>query len=221
MPMPQMANPAKPAPVVRITNILHRHDPVVLGYAPAGRGDFYEVVYWHALFRSATLKKALKEAGVPDGLTLKTLVRAERTYEQSSVYMADQLAKIGIKLELDVRELAIRQKLVDEGAFNSHSTMNSLPYPDPENLVRLWAPPAGGLWGMNWARLEDAKIFELLDKQSRALDPAERKKIVRELDLRMIELATRPVVWWKQYLVGMWPEVKGYGKRNSNYSFER
>ncbi len=55
----------KPAPVVRIKNILQRHDPVVLGYAPAGRGDFYEVVYWHALFRSATLKKALKEAGVP------------------------------------------------------------------------------------------------------------------------------------------------------------
>ncbi|MBI2910239.1 MAG: ABC transporter substrate-binding protein [Chloroflexi bacterium] len=169
----------------------------------------------------AEAKRLLAEAGYPDGVALKSLVRAERTFEQLSTYVADQLAKIGIKLELDVKELAVRQKLVNEGAFNSHATMNSLPYPDPENLVRLWAAPAGADWGMNWARLRDDKIFDLLDKQSRALDPAERKKLVRELDLRMIEVATRPVVWWKQYIVALWPEVKGYGKRNSNYSFER
>jgi len=55
----------RPAPLVRIKRVYHRHDPIVLGYSPAGRGDLYEVVYWHALLRSATLKKALIEAGVP------------------------------------------------------------------------------------------------------------------------------------------------------------
>ncbi|MBI2908413.1 MAG: hypothetical protein HYX92_12270 [Chloroflexi bacterium] len=169
----------------------------------------------------AEAKRLLAEAGYSDGLTLKALARAQRTFEQLSVYIADQLANIGIKLELEMKELAVHQALVRQGAFNSTAIMNCLPYPDPQNVARLWAAPVGSDWGFNYQRYVDEKILELLDKQSRAVDPGERKRIVREVDLRMVEVATRPVVWWKQYLLGMWPEVKGYGKRVGSYSFER
>lgn len=78
-----------------------------------------------------------------------------------------------------------------------------------------------GQWVMNWQRSSDEKVWELFDKQSRALDPAERGKVVRELDLRMIEVASRPVTHWGQHLISMWPEVKDRGKLVGNYSFQK
>ncbi len=59
------AGEKKPAPLMHVKSILHRNDPIVLGCSPASRGDFYEVTYWACLFRSATLKKSIEEAGVP------------------------------------------------------------------------------------------------------------------------------------------------------------
>ncbi|MBI2907661.1 MAG: ABC transporter substrate-binding protein [Chloroflexi bacterium] len=169
----------------------------------------------------AEAKRLLAEAGYPNGFTIRTLVRAEKTFEQLSVYMADQLARIGIKLELDVKDAAVRTRLLTQGAFSSHAMMNSFAYPDPQNLVRLWAPPIGADWGSNWPRYHDERISELFDKQSGALDPKERARIVRELDLLMIDVAVRPVVWWKQYLLGMWPEVRGRGKLIGSISFQK
>jgi 4-hydroxy-3-polyprenylbenzoate decarboxylase len=58
------AGEKKAAPLMHVKSILHRNDPIVLGCSPASRGDFYEVTYWACLFRSATLKKSIEEAGV-------------------------------------------------------------------------------------------------------------------------------------------------------------
>ncbi|MBI2907337.1 MAG: hypothetical protein HYX92_06765 [Chloroflexi bacterium] len=169
----------------------------------------------------AEAKRLLTEAGYPDGFTVKTLVRAEKNFEDMSVYMADQLAKIGVKLELDVKESAVRGALLNQGAFSNHPMLNCFNFPDPEDAARLWAAPTSGDWGQNWARYADDKITELLAKQSRALDPAERMKIVRELDLKMIEVAVRPGIYWSQALIGIWPEVKNRGKLIGNYSLQK
>ncbi|MBI2908236.1 MAG: hypothetical protein HYX92_11365 [Chloroflexi bacterium] len=169
----------------------------------------------------AEAKRLLAEAGYPDGFASKALVRAEKQFEELSVYVADQLAKIGIKLELDVKEPAVREKLQNEGAFEIHPRIGSLAYADPQDLARYWSPPRGGDWGQNQERSSDEKIWELLDKQARALDPAERKRIVRELDLRIIEVAAKPVVFWRTAIVGMWPEVKDRGQISGFFSFQK
>ncbi|MFH1485391.1 MAG: ABC transporter substrate-binding protein [Chloroflexota bacterium] len=169
----------------------------------------------------AEAKKLVAEAGYASGITLKTLVRAEKQFEEIAVYVQDQVGKIGIKLELDIKEAAVRTDLLNKGAFNNHPLQSSLSYPDPENVTRYWAAPLGENWGMNWQRVEDKKIWELFEKQSRAIDPAERKKIVRELDMAMIDSAARPIIYWKKDQLGYWPEVKGRGKLSGNYSFQK
>lgn len=169
----------------------------------------------------AAARRLLAEVGYPEGFRAKSLVRAQKEFEDYAVFVADQVAKIGIQLELDVKEQAMRNKLVDEGAFSNHATRSCFAYPDPLNVARNWAAPVGDYWANNWQRARDEKIFELFDRQSRAVDPGERKKIVRELDLRLIEFAARPTMFWIHYLMAMWPEVKNRGIPVGVFSFNK
>lgn len=169
----------------------------------------------------ARAKQLMADAGYANGVTVKTLVRAEKFFEEAAVYVQDQEAKIGIKMELDVKEPAVRTTLLNQGAFNNHPLQSSLSYPDPANVARYWAAPLKDDWGMNWQHLEDKEIIDLFDKQSRALDPKERLNIVHQLDLKMINSYARDIVYWSQSLLAMWPEVRGRGKLNGNYSFQK
>ncbi|MBI2910367.1 MAG: ABC transporter substrate-binding protein [Chloroflexi bacterium] len=169
----------------------------------------------------AEAKRLLAEAGYPEGFTQKSLVRSGRKYENVGIFLVDQLAKVGIKLELDIKESAVRTKLLNEGAFNNHPGTSSLNFGDPENVARYWAKPLRDDWGNNWQRYSDDKVWDLFDKQSRALDPNERKKVVRELDLLLIESAARPIIYWENAILAHWPEVKNRGKLYGNYNFQQ
>ncbi|MBI2907710.1 MAG: hypothetical protein HYX92_08660 [Chloroflexi bacterium] len=169
----------------------------------------------------AEAKRLLTEAGYPEGFSVKALVRAGSKYENVGVFVADQMTKIGVKVELDVKEAAVRTSLLNQGAFNNHPGSATLNYSDPDNVTRYWAAPVGDDWGANWPRLSDKTIWDLFDKQSRAVDPAERMKIVRELDLKLIDSAARPLIQWNNNILAIWPEVKGRGKVVGDYSFNR
>lgn len=39
--------------------------------------------------------------------------------------------------------------------------------------------------------------------------------------MRMIDVAAKPPIWWRAYLLAMWPEVKGRGKLVGSYSFQK
>ncbi|MBI2907218.1 MAG: ABC transporter substrate-binding protein [Chloroflexi bacterium] len=157
----------------------------------------------------AEAKKLLADAGYPQGFKTKAMTMTNRNYVNLSVFLADQLAKIGIEMEVETKEVAVRTSLLNQGNFLAHPlATSSLGYFDPLNIARYWAPPQAGVFGLNFQRYVDDKIVDLFDKQARTIDPAERKKLVRDLDLRMIDSATRPMVFWWKDLLGMWPEVK-------------
>ncbi|MBI2910136.1 MAG: hypothetical protein HYX92_21045 [Chloroflexi bacterium] len=169
----------------------------------------------------AEARRLLAEAGYPDGLATKALVRTEKINSELSVYIANELAKVGIKYELDIKETAVRTALLTEGAFNAYASHSAYMYPDPQNESRFWTPPLRGDWGQNWARVDDKRIVDLWARQARATDPSERAKIVRELDLALIDVAGKIVIYWRNGLVGMWPEVRGRGKLIGNYNFQK
>ncbi|MBI2906515.1 MAG: ABC transporter substrate-binding protein [Chloroflexi bacterium] len=166
-------------------------------------------------------KRLLAEAGYPDGFTVKALVRAEKLYEEVAVFVADQLSKLGIKLDLDVKEQTLRAQLLWSGNFNMGPMYNCMAYPDPANIFRYWAPPENADWGQNWQRSGDKRIWELFDKQASALDVSERTKIVHELDRRMTEGMYRPIIYWRNSIIGLWPEVKNRGKAIGDFSFQK
>lgn len=44
------------------------------------------------------------------------------------------------------------------------------------------------------------------------LDAAERKKVVLEIQERLLELSIYPILFWDVFNVGYWKEVKGYSQ---------
>lgn len=46
------------------------------------------------------------------------------------------------------------------------------------------------------------------------LDAAERKKVVLEIQERLLELSIYPILFWDVFNVGYWKEVKGYSQLN-------
>jgi UbiD family decarboxylase len=157
----------KPAPLVHIKNILHRNNPVVMGYSPAGRGDFYEVVYWHALFRSATLKKALKEAGVPG-------VRAVWPHEFGG---ARQFLAVSIKQEFSghSRQAGFVASQCREGAYAGRYVVVVDDDIDPADIKEV-------LWAM-CTRVDPVSDIDFIRKAwSTRLDPMKSSDSVPEAD---------------------------------------
>ena len=55
----------RPEPVLEVETLYHRNDPIILGVPPIG-GKADEMGRYRAVLRSAMLKQALKDSGVPD-----------------------------------------------------------------------------------------------------------------------------------------------------------
>lgn len=51
-------------PVVEVKTLMHRDDPIILGYSPA-RGERYELMFFNSLFNSTMLKGIMEKAGIP------------------------------------------------------------------------------------------------------------------------------------------------------------
>ncbi len=157
----------KPAPVMHVKNILHRNNPVALGCSPAGRGDFYEVVYWHALFRSATLKKSLEEAGIPG-------VRGVWPHEFGG---ARQFLAVSIKQHFSghARQAAFVASQCREGAYAGRYVVVVDDDIDPTDIKEV-------LWAM-CTRVDPATDIDFIRKAwSTRLDPMKSADSVPEAD---------------------------------------
>ncbi len=54
------------------------------------------------------------------------------------------------------------------------------------------------------------QLDDLFIKQAAMSDEKERKKLVLEIQQRILELAIYPIIFWDVYNIGFWKEVRGY-----------
>jgi peptide/nickel transport system substrate-binding protein len=72
---------------------------------------------------------------------------------------------------------------------------------------------------VNYARYKDSVLDDLYDKQSRATDPKERLKLIRQFEKRVVDEKAYqfpPTLWW-QRIVPHWTKVKGWKITPSHY----
>jgi ABC-type transport system substrate-binding protein len=73
----------------------------------------------------------------------------------------------------------------------------------------------------NWGRFSDPRIDDLFARQQRALDPAERKKLVNEIEKIVLDNAYYiPGLWWRRAVVH-WAKVKNYVAPPNHYSNQK
>ncbi|MFH1485304.1 MAG: ABC transporter substrate-binding protein [Chloroflexota bacterium] len=165
----------------------------------------------------AEAKKLLAEAGYPDGVEFKLLVRSVRLDKKAGEFMKDQLATVGIKANIEVMETAVYNTRTRGFNYQMGSQQNIWRINDPDELSRKFLTGSA----QNYPQWSNKKFDDLFAEQSRTLDVAKRKAIARQMD--DILLKEWPSIWpyWADAILCTWPEVKNFAAPPGHYSCMR
>ncbi len=151
----------------------------------------------------------MKKAGYgPDKhLHLKVATRGISLYKDPAVILAGQLKEIWIDADVDIIETAqwfpkIARKDYSVGL---NTTGNGVDDPD-QNFYENFSCKSE----RNYTGYCNPEIEKLFDVQSQETDVAKRKKVVWEIDKKLLEDGARPVIMWNRAAICMQPFVKGY-----------
>jgi peptide/nickel transport system substrate-binding protein len=149
-------------------------------------------------------------------LPLKVATRGISLYKDPAVILAGQLKEIWIDADVDIIETSqwfprIARKNYQIGL---NTTGNGVDDPD-QNYFENFACKSE----RNYTGYCNPEIEKLFDVQSAEADTEKRKKIVWEIDRKLLEDGARPVIMWNRAAICMQPYVKGYvAQVNSVYN---
>ncbi|MBI2908223.1 MAG: ABC transporter substrate-binding protein [Chloroflexi bacterium] len=162
----------------------------------------------------AEAKRLLAQAGYPEGFE-SPLMSSSTVYARELAQVAQaQLSKIGIALKVESVESAAEKPRLYEGAFRLTAMPDASAIEDPDILLGEYyltgSPKNYGGWSSR-------QFDDLYDVQSKTMDPARRKEIVREMQRLLQREVPRIVVVWSTLSAVSWPEVKNWFQGRSLY----
>src|SRR5713101_5509147 len=167
----------------------------------------------------AEARRLLTEAGYPNGFKVVLKNRNVRVpYIDFGVFVIQEWRKIGVEAEHRPLETAAwfadgrdtgNFEVIVNGVFNYMD--------DPDLFLERYTTGDTN----NWGRFSDPRIDDLFARQTRALDPAERKRLVNEIEKIVLENAYHiPGLWWARSVVH-WAKVKNYVAPPNHYSNQK
>ena len=174
------------------------------------------VGYWKDPEKSrAEARRLLKEAG-HENLAFKFLNRSNiASYTAGGVFAIDQWRRIGVTATHEQLETKLYQDNLAKGNFDVGMEFISDYLDDPtQHFVKFLSKK---MTTLGYSGHEDTKIDELYNKQQRILDPVERTKLVRELDVYTLTQAYAVPLLWTNRIVVMPKKVKGWHMTPSHY----
>jgi peptide/nickel transport system substrate-binding protein len=160
-----------------------------------------QIGYWKDIEKSRTeARRLLKEAGV-ENLTVKLFNRSvSEPYTPAGIFVIDEWRKVGVKAEhLQVETKMYFENLVS-GGFDVAIWPLTEPADDP--TAQLYEFVTNQASTLSYSRHTDTKLDEIFASQYRALDSAERKRLVHEADRYALQHAySVPILWWQRIIV--------------------
>ncbi|MGH7311238.1 MAG: ABC transporter substrate-binding protein, partial [Candidatus Rokuibacteriota bacterium] len=156
----------------------------------------------------AEARRLLAEAGYPNGFKVVLKNRNVRLpYQDFAVYVIQEWRKIGIEAENRPLETASwYADGRDQGNFELIILPTAEFMDDPDLFLRRYTSGDP----QNWGRFSDPGVDDLFSRQSRTLEPTERRKLVVEMQKRVLENAYYlPGLWWRRNVVH-WAKVRNY-----------
>ncbi|MBM3220076.1 MAG: ABC transporter substrate-binding protein [Candidatus Rokubacteria bacterium] len=167
----------------------------------------------------AEARKLLAEAGYPNGFkTVLTNRNVRLPYQDWAVYVIQEWRKIGVEAEnRPVETAAWYTALRDTGNFEVGVQATVEYADDPDQFLNRYTTGASS----NYGRFSDPVLDDLFARQARSIDPAERKKLVHEMQRRVLDQAYyAPGLWWTRRVVHL-SKVKNYVAPPSHYTNQK
>lgn len=172
-------------------------------------------------------KALMAEAGYPDGFEARLLASSQYIFHQNTaVALQSELAKIGIKVTLDLPDWATRMAKASTADYD-FTVLGSLgEIADPDWLTNYFYGGDKLVRTNNSPYFDDPEIDALLDKGRATVDPAERAKIYDAFVDRALELYPLAFFMWRQQdyavrsSVSDFTNLPGFLTFQSGYSLE-
>jgi peptide/nickel transport system substrate-binding protein len=160
-------------------------------------------------------KKLLREAGVPDGYAFTFKNRGiPMPYEPVGVWLIDQWRQIGLNVKQEVIEAASYHPMLKRGDFEVAMDFACGFIVEPDLDLGRFVSTSDA----NYGKHKDTVIDDLYSRQARATDVEERKKLVRQLEKRLIdeEVHVFYTLQWHR-IIPHSSKVKGWTVTPSHY----
>jgi peptide/nickel transport system substrate-binding protein len=176
--------------------------------------------FWKDAEKSrAEAKRLLAEAGYPNGLKVVLKNRnVKLPYQDFAVFAIQEWRKIGVEVENRPLETAA---WFNDGQNTGNFELIVAPtveyMDDPDQFLGRYVTGST----QNWGRYSDPRIDDLFSRQARSLDPAERHRLVGELQKVVLEnVYYMPGLWWMRNVVHL-AKVKNYVAPPSHYTNQK
>ncbi|MBI2885571.1 MAG: ABC transporter substrate-binding protein [Chloroflexi bacterium] len=163
----------------------------------------------------AEAKRLLAEAGYPNGFDSKLGVRKLAGAEDAAIFLKDQWAKIGVNVSLDIQETATGYTNLEQGSFDLYSWGTAYALDDPDAVYAehyLCNAPR------NYSHVCVPQVDALYEKQTATIDPAERRKLVWEMEKIALQNVIKITVEGTQDRGLRWAFVRGFVAQPNRYN---
>jgi peptide/nickel transport system substrate-binding protein len=134
----------------------------------------------------AEARRLLREAGVPDGFAFTFKNRGiPQPYETVAIWLIDQWRQIGLNVKMETIEASAHVAMLRRGDFDVASDAQCSFVVEPDIDIQKFQ--SVGLSDNNYSRYKDLVLDDLFLKQSRAIDPEERKRHLRAFEKRLLD----------------------------------
>ena len=163
----------------------------------------------------AEARRLLKEAGVPDGFSFTFKNRGiPQPYEPIGIWLIDQWRQIGLNVKQEIVEASAYHPMLKRGDFEAAMDFACGFIVEPDLDLHRFVTTSDA----NYGKHKDVVIDDLFQRQGRAADPEERKKLVRALEKRLIdeEVHVMYTLQWHR-IIPHSSKVKGWTITPSHY----
>jgi peptide/nickel transport system substrate-binding protein len=134
----------------------------------------------------AEARRLLREAGVPDGFAFTFKNRGiPQPYEPVAIWLIDQWRQIGLNVKMETIEASAHVSLQRRGDFDVSSDAQCSFIVEPD--IDLQKFQSTGISDNNYGRYKDPVLDDLFLRQARAMDPEERKRLLRAFEKRLLD----------------------------------
>ncbi|MBI2910152.1 MAG: ABC transporter substrate-binding protein [Chloroflexi bacterium] len=162
----------------------------------------------------AEARRLLAEAGYPEGLRFKLSSSRQPHHAETAEFSKDQLARIGITVDIQFVDQAVNRQVLLEGKFEVTVSGDASAVDDPDILLG-----EGFLTGSpkNWGFWSNSKFDALYEEQTKTMDTQKRLELVWEMQRLLHREGPRIIIAWAKRFAVMWPEVRDWLPARSHF----